>query len=451
MSNKFAATAPEVPWLVAAKMMVSKAFPYLNVALYSCKISYKDICDPAGNPTMGIDPYWRLYINPLCEKRWHPHQAAVILVHEIWHVLREHGFRCEEHGYDPKIWNMAADCEINRGGLPYNLQWPEDILTYKKLGLPEEGLAEEYYDLLTTRKRQECPVHGKNKQNDPGQDQQGQGQQGEGDCTCKNGNEVGDESPGMGGCGSGAHGQQRPHEDDPPEGESKGTAEEKTKRIAYEVARGIKEETKIKNNERGDVPAGFARWADAVMAGPQVDWRKVLRSKVTRAIAFRSGFGRPTYTRRSRRQYAVPNIILPGQRKPVIRVGMVMDTSGSMTEDELGAILNETSFILGYGDTQGLYVMAVDAAVHWEGEVTTIEQVQLAGGGGTDMGVGIEHAQEVRPKINVLIVATDTETPWPKEPPANMSVIVLSTSERGSAPQWVDYFYVDPTKLTKKH
>lgn len=441
-----------VTWFMAVKGMVSKAWPYLNTALYSLRVVETDLRDPSGYPTMGVDAYFRLYVNPECQERWSVSQGAVVLYHELWHVLREHSDRCAEGNRHPLVWNMAADCEINRGRLPYNLSWPEDILTYNNLNLPPEGLAEDYYELLMQQQKQQCPVHGqkgqKQKQQDEGQDQQGKGQGQEG-CTCDGDGEL-EDHVGHGGCGSGAHGQQRPHEENAPNpgDRSQGISKEEAKRISYETAVAVRREMQHKNSERGDVPGFIQRWADIVMQGPQVDWRKVFRNKVKRAIAYQSGKGDYTYTRRSRRQHAVPNIILPGQRKPVIRVGMVIDTSGSMNEAELTAIMNELRGILGYGETQGIYVLSVDAAVHWQGFVTNINQVQLKGGGGTDMGVGIQEAQRVKPALSILIVCTDTYTPWPEYAP-EMKTIVVSTNQNGKCPDWCDYLYIDPAKLVK--
>src|SRR5437764_1272375 len=42
--------------------------------------------------------------------------------------------------------------------------------------------------------------------------------------------------------------------------------------------------------------------------------------------------------------------------------------------------------------------------------------VQLTGGGGTDMRVGITAATRARPAPHVIVVLTDGDTPWPDEP-----------------------------------
>jgi predicted metal-dependent peptidase len=64
--------------------------------------------------------------------------------------------------------------------------------------------------------------------------------------------------------------------------------------------------------------------------------------------------------------------------------------------------------------------------------------VNLGGGGGTDMGVGIEAAVLLRPRPGVIIVLTDGYTPWPAVPPAGIEVIVVLTRPDAAsyAPAW---------------
>jgi predicted metal-dependent peptidase len=62
--------------------------------------------------------------------------------------------------------------------------------------------------------------------------------------------------------------------------------------------------------------------------------------------------------------------------------------------------------------------------------------VQLAGGGGTDMGSGIESAAALRPRPSVVIVLTDGYTPWPDQPPPGIRVIVGLLTEGMRPPGW---------------
>ncbi|MGW4501482.1 hypothetical protein ACWENR_23070 [Micromonospora sp. NPDC004336] len=46
-----------------------------------------------------------------------------------------------------------------------------------------------------------------------------------------------------------------------------------------------------------------------------------------------------------------------------------------------------------------------------------IEDIELVGGGGTDMRVGLAASAALRPKDGIVIVATDGDTPWGDIPP----------------------------------
>ena len=60
-------------------------------------------------------------------------------------------------------------------------------------------------------------------------------------------------------------------------------------------------------------------------------------------------------------------------------------------------------------------VLACDTAVAPAQRVSSARQVQLVGGGGTDMGAGIAAAAALRPRPAVTVVLTDGYTPWPAE------------------------------------
>ncbi len=58
-------------------------------------------------------------------------------------------------------------------------------------------------------------------------------------------------------------------------------------------------------------------------------------------------------------------------------------------------------------------VLSCDAQVHSVKRVSRASQVELLGGGGTDMGEGITQALALRPRPSIVVVLTDGFTPWP--------------------------------------
>jgi predicted metal-dependent peptidase len=119
-------------------------------------------------------------------------------------------------------------------------------------------------------------------------------------------------------------------------------------------------------------------------------------------------------------------------------VAVVCDTSGSMTEDLLAASLAEVEGLLkALGHARRMRVLACDTAVGPARRVTSARQVELVGGGGTDMGAGIAAASALRPKPAIIVVLTDGFTPWPDAAPRGSKVVVgLLGDDAPAAPQW---------------
>jgi predicted metal-dependent peptidase len=86
-------------------------------------------------------------------------------------------------------------------------------------------------------------------------------------------------------------------------------------------------------------------------------------------------------------------------------------------------------------------VLAVDADVQGSSRVTRAARARLAGGGGTDMRVGVTAALSRRPRPDVIVVLTDGWTPWPDSPPAGVVVIAgllgRSVAELPPTPSWL--------------
>jgi predicted metal-dependent peptidase len=57
--------------------------------------------------------------------------------------------------------------------------------------------------------------------------------------------------------------------------------------------------------------------------------------------------------------------------------------------------------------------------------VRTIAELQLTGGGGTDMRVGIDAALQLRPCPQIVVVLTDGLTPWPVAAPVGTTLVAV--------------------------
>lgn len=358
--------------------------PYLSTALYALV--------PVPSPavlTMTVDERWRLYINPDWYTSATVPEVGRATAHLVWHLLADHADRARSLDVDSQSaehWNQAADVSIAATLAPDELA-PDDLPDAISLRLRAGLSAEEYYAVLSR-------------------------------LPPSAGRDLGLLDPQQG-CGSGCDGVPRSHEL-PPDAES-GLDLPAAKDIRRRVAIDFRE----RSQQRGDSPGDAWRWAQQILE-PKINWAPLLSQAVRRSVGWAAGRGDYTYTRPSRRASSVPNVVLPGMRRPVPRVAMIIDTSYSVDDELLARALGEVDgALLALGIADGaVTVYACDAAVHTVQRVRRARDATLAGGGGTDLRVGLAAADAQRPRPDVIVVFTDGETPWPPNPPIGCSVIV---------------------------
>jgi predicted metal-dependent peptidase len=372
-----------------------------------------------GIGTVAVDPGWRLWADPDLTADWTPAQLGSVLVHHVCHLLREHSARAGVAGVraeESRTWIRAADAEINDDLVPAGLQLPGDPIMPQHLRCAPGQLAEQYF--AATRMAVPGPP--------PSGEQTGQGSQAD-----RGGQTGGDAAPPGRelDCGGGADGYDRPWQGPQPEMLPPWQARLLQRLVAQQcVAAG---------KQPGTVPAGLLRWASEVLQ-PKLDWRRALAAELRKAIADTAGAVDYSYRRPSRRAAVAGDVVLPALRRPVPDVAVVCDTSGSMSEDLLAASLAEVEGLLGaLGLARSLRVLACDTAVGPARRISSARQVQLVGGGGTDMGAGIAAASVLRPRPAVIVVLTDGYTPWPDEPPRGSKVVIgLLGDDAPEAPGW---------------
>jgi len=381
--------ADDIPGLAAGRLWAASRFPYLASGLFGAQV----LAQP-GIGTVAVDDSWRLHADPELTAGWTPAQLGSVLVHHVSHLLRAHGERAVAAGVsedDARPWVRGADAEINDDLEAAGLDLPGRPVLPADLGAPPGLLAEQYF------------VAGQQYQHD------------------EHGWDLD--------CGSGADGQGRSWDQAGQPALSPWQAQLLCRQVAQDCIRYAK--------EPGTVPAGLLRWAEQLLQ-PVVDWRRLLAAELRRAVADTAGAVDYSYRRPSRRASVAGPVVLPALRRPVPEVAVVCDTSGSMTEDLLAAALAEVDGLLrSLGLARQLRVLACDTAVAPARRVTSARQVELVGGGGTDMGAGIAAAAALRPRPAVTVVLTDGYTPWPAQPPRGIRVVVaLLGDDAPDGPGW---------------
>ncbi|MEU7281059.1 VWA-like domain-containing protein [Streptomyces sp. NPDC045431] len=377
--------------LLAARYRAASDRPYLASALYALTVvPSRDV------PTMGVDRHWRCYVSPSFVEATPVAELAAVWIHEAAHLLRDHHGRADRlpaaDQRDHHRVNVAQDCEINDDLLADGLPLPAGRMEPGLFGLPTGRLFEEYVTTLPPDVR----THD---------------------------------------CGSGAHGKPLPWELPGTDGSPARLGEAEAQALRRHTA----EAMRAHRRSRGTLPAGWQRWADEVLE-PTVDWRQALRGAVREAAAWAGGAVDYTYRRPSRRTPALRGVVLPSLRRPLPRVAVVIDTSGSMGDDDLAAALAEITGVLREVGVRGnrVTVLACDADVHAVSRVTSTDQIALGGGGGTDMRVGIASALAAPDRPNIVVVLTDGFTPWPDETPSCRLIAALIGADAPEPPAWVE-------------
>ena len=408
--------------LQAARLRATKDRPYLATALWSMiPVESKTMPFP-----MAVDKYWRIYYNPDMISQWETKMCAGVLYHEVYHLLRNHADRASSMHIGPDnymAWNIAADAEINDDLLAEGITLPDDCITPAKLEKPNGKLAEWYY--------RQFPV---SPNSSGGSDENPNGKSGEEDGDSQG-------TPTNGSGGSCADGISKEWEDGEPKKGEAGITQGRHDLLRRKTAEAINEHAK----STGKMPGHWERWADEVVS-PKVSWQKELSAQVRNAVAYRRGMVDYSYRRPSRRQSAFEKIIQPSMVAPIPRLAVIVDTSGSMSGDDLSQALGEIKGILkAVGCQEGVPVLACDAEVHNAQKVFNAKQVSLAGGGGTNMGIGMEACSKLKPKPEIVVCLTDMMTPWPdKAPDYKMLIVGLNTEEESywPAPAYAKTIYV---------
>ena len=386
--------------LQAARVRASYQRAYFAPALFNLIPVRTDLI-----ASMAVDAQWRLYYNESWVAAHSVEETAAVLIHEVSHLLRQHAERKRAAGVvRPRLWNTAADCEINDDLSAEQLPLPDNPPHPDDFALARGENAETYYRKLLTRER---PAGAADDMDvDAAHD-----------------------------CGSGAHGERRPWEladGDASASGGAGVDPVKAELVRRDVAHRILD----RSGDAGDVPLGWRLWARGIVT-PKVDYLATIRHVVRKALR-ECTLGRydRTYRRPHRRQAAYGDFILSSFHQPRPRPGFLIDTSGSMQDSQLARAVAELGGLtrqLGY--TTEVVVACCDVAVHGVRKVFTSAQLELLGGGGTDVGAGIEwFAEQCRPKVDLLVIVTDCHTEWPDQTPP-FPVVTIRVGD-GAPPPW---------------
>lgn len=303
-----------------------------------------------------------------------------VVCHEVLHCVLSHHVR--RGSRTPKRWNVAADYVVNevvQKDTPYKL--PAGVL----INPAYKGVSAEWiYERLPPERGGGKSQSGQDQDSDPG------------GCG-----EVRDVPAGEAGPGKGKQGN----------GAAPSAADKSASEAAWKVATA---QAANQAKQAGKLPGSLSRLVGEIIS-PKLPWRDLLRRFVDQSRKSSYSWAPPN------RRHVWRGLYLPSvSSNDLLPVAVGIDTSGSISPDQLREFAGELSAILGECRAPAT-VIYCDAKIH---NVQRFEpddlplKLEAKGGGGTDFRPVFGWLDESGETFSCLIFFTDLEGTFPKEPPA---------------------------------
>jgi len=359
--------------------------------------------EPKWCPTSATDAR-HFYYNPDYIDALNLEQVQFVLAHEALHCALSH-FARRLHRNKFR-WDLACDYAINPLLLKEGLDPPPGVWIEESF----EGMtAEEIYPMIDENNSDE-PMDrhiydGENQKTADGQ----------GSSLTEQPNDTGDK-PGQSGQDSSQNqpepgqGQPEPQPDGAPqpppltETESQNLDTQWQQRLAGAAQQAL---------QAGKLGGAMARMVDHLLQ-PQLPWRMLLARYMT--LTARDDY---TYMRPSRREGTA---IFPSLRSAQLDIVVALDTSGSISDDEIAQCLAEINALKGQMRAR-VTLLACDAVLAqddpwiyepWE-EFTPPDE--LTGGGGTSFKPVFEYVDKHQQAPDLLVYFTDADGEFPETIP----------------------------------
>lgn len=366
-------------------------------------------------PTAATDGR-RFYYNSEFVNKMPLKQVEFLVGHEVLHAVYDHMGR--RGSRDPKIWNIADDFCVNWDLVEQRVgeKIPVALYDSKYKGMAAE---EVYDDLMKNANKINIDQLAKQLIDEH---LDGEGEDGDGD-----GDGDGKERTHTGGGG-------RPK-----------LTEEEKKEIRDEIKEAVLAAASAVG--AGNLPGGVKRMIKD-LTEPVMNWRELLQQQIESTI--KSDFSWMKPSRRGWHMDAVMPGMMPGNQ---IDVCVAIDTSGSITENDLKIFLSEVKGIMEAYTEYKIHVITWDTAVHNPQEFTSdnledIAAYEPGGGGGTDPHCVWEWLKDNDIEPKKLIMFTDfCFFGWsPKEVEQYCETVWIIKGNKNAEPEFGVYAHYEEEK-----
>ena len=367
--------------------------------------------------TMAVDDEGNLYYDDAWVESLTPDQLEFVLCHEVLHLAFNHMTRRDNRQL--MRWYMSCDFAINSTLVQSNVgQMPTDSKgQYKGLfDAKYNGWCAEhiYNDLPEQPADAECDGDCANCPMGDDADGDGEG------VPCPHGKDGKDRKDGQGKDGWSSGGGFDHHKDD--SGANAKTSEQKRKELESKwtnmVARAA-----MSARMQGKLPGNLEQMINGLLY-PKVDWRTVLWQFVNKVTKDDYRWYPPN------RRHLGNGLYLPSMRAESFELAVAVDTSGSISDEELKQFLSEVQAILEMNPSCTLHFYECDADVHKYREYQAGENIDCTvnGRGGTDFRPVFDDIEKRGLEIPCLVYLTDGYGSYPDQQP-NYDVLWILTND----------------------
>jgi len=165
--------------------------------------------------------------------------------------------------------------------------------------------------------------------------------------------------------------------------------------------------------QQGKLPKGMDRLLDVIL-NERVNWKQLLYKYLTRTLPYDYTYARPS------KKSISSGFYMPSILRESIEVVVSVDTSGSISRDELGEFLGEIINIARSFNNIKIKLIVCDCEIKEvydfsNGDIDTIMNLKFSGGGGTSHKPVYKYLADNLPSTKLIVNLTDGYTDFPDE------------------------------------
>ena len=338
-------------------------------------------------------------------------EQMFVFAHEIWHAALCHMIRKESR--DSMTFNIAADLEVNQLLVADGLTPIKDCILPEtlanKIKLPKNESAENYYELL--QKLADKQANNNSSGNNSNRMSSNGSSSSNSNSKCKNSNQnnpkqidkhiykddIADESS-----------NEKRIDRYGEVGKDPDFVPNVKPNIDSEMKSTVSMAAQQYERQRGELPNHIKSIIKKLLT-PKVNWKEALQKFITKSIDNKVNWNIPN------RRFIYGGTYLPSHSGDIIKLGVIIDTSGS-TSDDMIQFISELNAIVSCFNNYELTVCQCDTEVksiktYDQYNALKHEDIEIEGGGGTYLTPAFETIQAQNNlgehEIDGLIVFTD--------------------------------------------